>query len=478
MTRPRASGSPISWTGSGPSTPATSRPTGCVILPSTSGACCSRWTSSASPPSGAPDAPEPGGKDKEQGTEQEGVQPVSRMPRVSIAGGSVGGLTAALVLRDAGCDVRVFERSPAALQARGAGIAALDTTLDYLLTRGGFQATDVCSSTGWIRFLNRDGSVQHEQRHRYRFSSWNTIYRSLLSLLDADRYQLGTGVPGFAERDGTVTVPFGPGVRTSQHGGQQAQADLLVCADGVGSSARARLLPAVRPAYSGYVAWRGTVPEHDLSPGARTILGDALTYQVLPDSHILVYPIPALDGSVTEGNRLINIVGYVNVGQGAPLDALMTGRDGVRRPVSLPPGAATDAAVTRMRQAAKDQLAGPIAEAVVSAAEPFVQVVSDIEGPRMAVGRICLIGDAAFAVRPHAAAGTAKAAADGWALAEERTAADGDVPAALAAWERRQLGLGRDLLARCREIGDSSQFLGTFRPRDPRLIFGLYGPGN
>ena len=403
---------------------------------------------------------------------------MSRMPRVSIAGGSVGGLTAALVLRDAGCDVRVFERSPAALQARGAGIAALDTTLDYLLTRGGFQATDVCSSTGWIRFLNRDGSVQHEQRHRYRFSSWNTIYRSLLSLLDGDRYQLGTEVTGFAERDGTVTVTLGPGQRTGQHAGQQTQADLLVCADGVGSPARARLLPAVRPAYSGYVAWRGTVPEHDLSPGARTILGDALTYQVLPDSHILVYPIPALDGSVTEGNRLINIVWYVNVGQGAPLDALMTGRDGVRRPVSLPPGAATDAAVTGMRQAAKDQLAGPIAEAVVSAAEPFVQVVTDIEVPRMAFGRICLIGDAAFAVRPHAAAGTAKAAADGWALAEELTAADGDVPAALAAWERRQLGLGRDLLARCREIGDSSQFLGTFRPGDPRLIFGLYGPGN
>ena len=102
---------------------------------------------------------------------------MSRMPRVSIAGGSVGGLTAALVLRDAGCDVRVFERSSTALQARGAGIAALDTTLDYLLKRGGFQVTDVCSSTGWIRFLNRDGSVQHEQRHRYRFSSWNTIYR-------------------------------------------------------------------------------------------------------------------------------------------------------------------------------------------------------------------------------------------------------------------------------------------------------------
>jgi len=51
------------------------------------------------------------------------------MPTVSVVGGSIGGLTAALVLRDVGCDVRVFERSPAALAARGAGIAALDITL-------------------------------------------------------------------------------------------------------------------------------------------------------------------------------------------------------------------------------------------------------------------------------------------------------------------------------------------------------------
>ncbi len=43
---------------------------------------------------------------------------------------------------------------------------------------------------------------------------------------------------------------------------------------------------------------------------------------------------------------------------------------------------------------------------------------------------------------------------------------------------RRQLALGRSVLARCRDIGDSSQFTGSFRPGDPRLIFGLYGPGN
>jgi 2,6-dihydroxypyridine 3-monooxygenase len=392
------------------------------------------------------------------------------MPRVIVVGGSVGGLTAALVLRDAGCDVRVFERSSTALAARGAGIAALEVTLAYLVERGGFRIGELCSSTEWIRFLARDGSVGHEQRHRYLFSSWNTIYRSLLGLFDADRYLLASEVTGFRQEGDAVWVTLASGART--------QADLLVFADRVGSLGRARLAPGSGRSYSGYVAWRGTVPERELSAGTRALLGDALTYQVLPGGHILVYPIPALDGSLLVGDRLINTVWYVNVAEGAPFDDLMTGRDGIRRDVSLPPGAVTERAVTDMRQAASGLLAAPIAEVIARAAEPFVQVIYDIEVPRMVFGRTCLLGDAAFAVRPHAAAGTAKAAADGWALADELTAADGDVPAALAAWERRQLALGRSLLARCRDIGDSSQFSGTFRPGDPNLIFGLYGPGN
>jgi 2,6-dihydroxypyridine 3-monooxygenase len=392
------------------------------------------------------------------------------MPSVIVMGGSLGGLTAALVLRDAGCDVRVLERSTSALQARGAGIATLDATLRYLTERGGCQPQDVCSSTGWIRFFNADGSIRHAQRHRYRFSSWNTIYRSLLRLFDADRYLLGREVVAFDQAGDGVVVTLADGSRD--------RAALLVCADGVGSTARARLVPGAAPSYAGYVAWRGTLPERCLSPAARCALGDAISYQVLADSHILVYPIPGLDGSLVPGDRLINIVWYVNVAAGPDLDRLMTGRDGIRRAGTLPPGAATDRALAGMRRNAADVLAAPVAEVVTGIAEPFVQVIFDLEVPRMAFGRVCLIGDAAFAVRPHAAAGTAKAADDGWALANELTAFAGDIPAALAAWERRQLEVGRALLARTREIGDSSQFTGSFRPGDPRLIFGLHEPGH
>jgi 2,6-dihydroxypyridine 3-monooxygenase len=395
---------------------------------------------------------------------------VSRMPRVVVVGGSLGGLTAALVLRDAGCDVRVFERSSATLQARGAGICVLDATLRYLTERGGYRPGDVCSTTDWIRFVHADGSLRHEQRHLYRFSSWNTMYRSLLVLFDSDRYILGGEVVNLGGAGDIASVTLADG--------SHAQADLLVCADGISSKARARLMPQVAPSYAGYVAWRGTLPERDLSASARDALGDALTYQVLDHSHILVYPIPGLDGSLAPGDRLINIVWYVNVGAGDELDSLMTDRRGVRRAMSLPPGGATDDVVDRMRRDAAALLAAPIAEVVTAIPEPFVQVVCDIDVPRMVAGRVCLIGDAAFAVRPHAAAGTAKAADDGWALAEELEAAGGDVPGALHAWERRQLAVGRSLLARTREIGDSSQFSGTFRPGDPRLIFGLHEPGH
>ena len=117
------------------------------------------------------------------------------------------------------------------------------------------------------------------------------------------------------------------------------------------------------------------------------------------------------------------------------------------------------------------------AEILEKCAQPFVQVIYDIDISRMAFGRICLIGDAAFAVRPHAAAGTAKACADAWSLRDALREANGDPVAALGVWEPGQLRLGRALLARTREMGERSQFRHDWRPGDPSLRLGLFGPG-
>jgi 2,6-dihydroxypyridine 3-monooxygenase len=390
------------------------------------------------------------------------------MPSVAVVGGSLGGLTAALLLRDIGCDVTVFERSRATLQARGAGIAVLPETVRYPVERLGLPVEQITSSTEWIRFLDRDGSVGHEQRHRYRFSSWNTIYGTLLDAFGTEHYRLSRDMTSFADEEDGVSVRFADG--------DEVHADLLVCADGIGSHARSTLLPDVAPRYAGYVAWRGTVPERELDGATFAALHDALTYQVLPGSHILAYPIPGPDGAIDVGDRLINMVWYRNVAE-PDLAAFLTDRDGQPRSVSLPPGSVRDELVDELRSSADALLAPPIAEVAARIREPFVQAVFDIEVPRMVFGRVCLLGDAAFAVRPHAAAGTAKAAEDGWVLAAELEAAGGDVIKALTAWEESQLALGSRLLERNREIGDSSQFDGTFRPGDPRLIFGLHGPG-
>jgi 2,6-dihydroxypyridine 3-monooxygenase len=389
--------------------------------------------------------------------------------RVVVAGGSLGGLTAGLVLGDLGLDVTIHERSPAELEQRGAGIGFLPDSYRYLVERAGVDLDAISVTTSRIRYLDRAGDVIHDQHHGYRFSSWNTVYRQLLARVDRSRYFLGCEVTGFDS--------VGEHVRVAFAGGASVDADLLVCADGVGSAARRRLLPEVQPSYAGYVAWRGMTPEAGLDDHARAILGDAITYFVSANSHILVYPIPALDGSVRPGERLINFVWYRNYLAGGDLRDVLTDAGGTTHDVSVPPGAIREVHVAEMRAAATARLPDVIAAVVGAVERPFLQVIYDVEVPRMAFGRVCLIGDAAWVARPHAAAGTAKAAADGWALARAIEAHD-DVPSALAAWEIEQLALGRQLLDRTRRIGARSQFDGTWTPGDPELIFGLRAPGH
>lgn len=394
---------------------------------------------------------------------------MTRWPRVAVVGGSLGGLTAALVLRDLGCEVDVFERSTAELESRGAGIVVLDETVRYFRERTDLELEQLTPATGYLRYLDRDGSVVYEERRRYRYSAWHTIYRALLGCFGREHYHLGKEMSGFSQQDEQVQVRFADG--------SAVEYDLLVCADGIASNARTVLQPQARPAYAGYVAWRGTVDERQLGRGVRDLLADSISYQVMSNSHILLYPIPGLEGSVAPGRRLANFVWYRNYAVGEELDDLMTDRDGVRRDITLPPGAARQAHLDELRAVAAAKLAPQFAEVVHRTRLPFVQVIFDIEVDQMAFGRVCLIGDAAFALRPHAAAGTAKAAADAWALAEALAATQGDLRSALPQWERRQLAVGRAVLERTRRNGNKSQFENTWRPGDPELIFGLYEPG-
>ncbi len=389
--------------------------------------------------------------------------------RVLVIGGSIGGLTAACLLRDAGHDVEVHERSPHELEQRGAGIGFLRACSRYLAERADINLDDISVTTNEILYLGRDDSALHDAKHTYRFSSWNTVYRQLLGAFGSDRYHLDRHAVEVQSDEQSATVVFADGSALS--------ADLVVAADGIGSTLRTQLLPDARAEYSGYVAWRGTVSEADLPAGIQLRLGDAITYHVFANSHILVYPIPSLDGSVEPGERLLNFVWYRNYLDGGDLHSLLTDKDGVLRELSVPPGFVTPTHVDEMRATAAARLPPTIASVVKQVEEPFLQVVYDISIPRMRFGRVCLIGDAAFAVRPHAAAGTAKAAEDAWTLArllESGRALDD----ALDRWETKQLTLGKELLDRTRRIGSRSQVLNSWKAGDPELIFGLHAPGD
>lgn len=382
----------------------------------------------------------------------------------------MGGLTTALLLRGLGHDVDVFERAAGELTGYGAGIVAHEVSVRYFVERTTTSLDAITVPVHRYRLLDGAGSLLWEEPVAYRFVSWGSLYRALLGEFGRERYLQGEALVGFGQDGQGVDLRFASG--------RQLRYDLLVLADGVLSTGRQRLFPGVEPLYAGYVAWRGTVAERDIPADILARIDDTITYALIPNSHVLVYPIPGSGGRVDRGHRRWNFVWYRNVEKGAALDELMTDRDGFPHSVSLRPGRAQSRYVRELKELAAAALPREIAFIVTATENPFIQSVTDVESPAMAIGRVCLLGDAAFAARPHAAAGTAKAAENAWTLAEAIESSEGDLPAALQAWSAHQTALGSSLVARTRDIGEGSQFRCDWRPGDPSLRFGLYEAGD
>lgn len=385
-----------------------------------------------------------------------------------VVGGSIGGLTAALLLRDLGFTVDVYERTPGPLDGRGGGIVLQPDTVRWFTERSSQDLDDLHTATSHVQYLNRDGSIAHREPARWTYTSWGTFYRALLADFGTEHYHYGEYACGFDQDDDHAAVRF--------VSGHTATADLVVFADGITSAARERFDAGAKLAYAGYVGWRGTVAQSALTDTTRQTLHDAITYDVVPNSHITMYPIPGEEG-LDEAHRLINYVWYRNVPAGPELSEMLLDKRGFAGSVSVHPGQVQDRYVKEMRAAAAQLFAPAVAEVVVNTETPYLQVLSDVRSTRMALGRVALIGDAACASRPHAAAGTAKAAADAWTLATALAETTGDIPSALAKWEPAQLQLSDSLLRRVVSMGERSQFDNTWDPRDPELRFGLYGPG-
>src|SRR5437762_3279767 len=165
------------------------------------------------------------------------------MPRVAVVGGSIGGLTAALLLRDAGCEVDVFERGAVLLSGYGAGIVVQPELSRYFLERTDLTLERISvPSRGIFYYDAAKASLNGEVDADWRYTSYNALYRGLLRSFGHERYHLGRTLNGIAQSRDTVELSF--------EGGEELRCDMAVCADGSFSTAR-KLLFGIEPKYAG-----------------------------------------------------------------------------------------------------------------------------------------------------------------------------------------------------------------------------------
>jgi 2-polyprenyl-6-methoxyphenol hydroxylase-like FAD-dependent oxidoreductase len=333
-----------------------------------------------------------------------------------IVGAGIGGLSAGLALRQAGWNIRIFERASSPREL-GFGVALAPNAIAALRELG---VADVVLARS---FEPRGGELRRPDGTVLKRAALPpgalggpmvltlrpALHGALLEAVGMDAIALQSDVTGFTAIDDHVTLQVANGA--------VASGDLLVGADGVGSVIRRAIHTGEGPPRSsGIVAVRGVVH------GALRHLGDC--------------------------------DGVYYLGRGVESMVLRASDTGIYWFLSLaqdliPPGTRDPAQILALLSPRFDATF----RAVTSVTEDLRcdELVDRDPIPFWGNGVVTLLGDAAHPVLPHTGQGAAQAIVDAVRLGQGLRAR-ADIPTALRSYERERRGKTAILLAQGRRM--------------------------
>ena len=212
--------------------------------------------------------------------------------KISVVGGGIGGLTAALGLLRRGFDVQVFEQAQE-LREVGAGvqISANGTRILFELgleneimsvasEPGGKQIRLWNTGKTWKLFDLGPLSVA-QYGFPYITIHRNDLHQALaagIRRIAPDAIKLGMKCVGIDQTSRNVTLHFADGAT--------ATSDIAIGADGVHSVVREVLFGADKPTFTGIVAWRGVIETRRLPERFHRPVG---TNWIGPGGHVIHY---------------------------------------------------------------------------------------------------------------------------------------------------------------------------------------------
>ncbi|MCB0654849.1 MAG: flavin-dependent oxidoreductase [Saprospiraceae bacterium] len=322
--------------------------------------------------------------------------------KIMIAGGGIGGLTAALCLAQAGHQVRVFE-SVKTIQPLGVGINTLPHCVRVLTNLGlleRLQANAV--ETSDLVYFNRLGQqFWSEPRGCFAGYKWPqfSIHRGTLQMLLFEEVlrQLGEDaimtnhhLDDFTQDEACITAHFiDKDSGLSMH---TETGDVLVGADGINSMVRSLLYPEEGlPVYSENVLYRGTTRMKPFLNGRSMIM--------VGSNRLKMVAYPIRTDTDAQGRQLINWVANVKEGK-----SVLTIRDWNRQ-----------ADKNRLLQLYRDwQYHWLDVPGMIEGADAIYEFPMSDRDPlkRWSFGRVTLLGDAAHPMYPIGSNGASQAILD------------------------------------------------------------------